>query len=234
MKSVRHAVLGILFFSSALARVAGQELTNKWEGEIRLLEASDRTNPPPQDAILFIGSSSIRLWKSLPKDLPEYRVINHGFGGSEIRDSVFYVDRLVVPHRPKVVVMYAGGNDIHGGKMPETVLADFKAFVSKLRAKLPATKIAYISIAPNPARWSEGERVKAANSLIEEFAKDNSVEFINIFSLVLGENGQPRGELFGPDRLHMNEKGYAIWTGVLRKRFREWNLVDAETVKSVK
>ncbi len=155
-------------------------------------------------------------------------MINHGFGGSEISDSVYYANRLVVPLKPKLVVLYAGGNDIHGGKSPETVLADFKAFVAKVKKQLPGIKIAYISIAGNPARWSEVEKVKAANALISDFVKQTpDLEFINIFPLMLGEDGQPRAELFGPDRLHMSSQGYAIWTDVLRKRFKEWHMPES-------
>ena len=138
----------------------------RFENEISAFETADKTNPPPKRAILFIGSSSIRLWKTLPQDFPGHKVINRGFGGSEIADSVYFADRIVFPYEPRMIVLYAGGNDINGGKSPEVVSADFKAFVEKVRAKLPDTRIAYISIAPNPARWSQVERVKAANKLI--------------------------------------------------------------------
>ena len=97
----------------------------------------------------------------MAEDLPDHKVINRGFGGSKSTDSVHFVDRMVVPYQPKRIVMYSGGNDINGGKTPEQVASDFKAFVAKVHAKLPDTKIAYISIAPNPARWAQVERVKA-------------------------------------------------------------------------
>jgi lysophospholipase L1-like esterase len=215
----RAPFLSIWFLVLAIGAANAQ--TNRFDADIAAFEAKDRTNPPPKDAILFIGSSSIRLWKTLERDFPEHKVINRGFGGSEIGDSVRFADRIVVPYRPKLVVMYAGGNDINAGKMPEQVAGDFKAFVEKVRAKLPQTRIAYISIAPNPARWSQVERVKRANELIREFTKASSnLAFIDVFPHMLGEDGQPRPEIFGDDRLHMNERGYALWTKLVGPALR--------------
>jgi lysophospholipase L1-like esterase len=207
-------VLTLLLVLGAGAALAQ---TNRWEADIAAFEAKDRTNPPPKEAILFIGSSSIRLWKTLEHDFPEHKVINRGFGGSEIGDSVRFADRIVVPYRPKLVVMYAGGNDINAGKSPEQVAADFKAFVEKVRASLPRTRIAYISIAPNSARWAQVDRVKRANELVREFTRTTSnLTFIDVFPHMLGEDGQPRPEIFVEDRLHMNERGYALWTKLVR------------------
>jgi len=189
-----------------------------FENEILAFEASDRTNPPPKDAILFIGSSSIRLWKTLAKDFPKHKVINRGFGGSQIIDSVNYADRIVLPYRPRHIILYAGGNDINGGKSPDQVLADYKAFVAKVHSALPKTRITYISVAPNPARWAQVERVKAANQLIAEHVKaDSRLGFINVFPEMLGPNGQPKPDIYVEDRLHMNAKGYELWTGIVGK-----------------
>lgn len=190
--------------------------TNRFEAEIAAFERRDRTNPPPKDAILFIGSSSIRLWKTLESDFPDHKVINRGFGGSQIGDSVHFVDRIVITYRPKMVVMYAGGNDINSGKTPEQVASDFKAFVAKVHATLPQMRIAYISIAPNPARWAQVDRVRRANELICEFTKTNPrLTFIDVFPHMLGEDGKPRPEIFVEDRLHMNEKGYGLWREIV-------------------
>jgi lysophospholipase L1-like esterase len=194
----------------------------QWEAEIKSFENADKTNPPPHGAILFIGSSSIRLWKTLARDFPEHQVINRGFGGSQIIDSVTFAERILLPYQPRMVVLYAGGNDINSGKSPEQVLADYQSFVKKIHAALPETRIAYISIAPNPARWAQVERVKAANKLIGEYARQHAkLAFINVFPHMLGEDGQPRPELFVEDRLHMNATGYALWTKILRPYLKE-------------
>lgn len=184
----------------------------RWETEIAAFEAADRTNPPPKDPILFVGSSSIRLWKSLAQDFPRHPVLNRGFGGSHISDSIHFAERIVLPYRPRQIVMYSGGNDINAGKSPEQVAGDFKTFVAKVHAALPQTRVAYISIAPNPARWAEVEKVRKANKLIEEFARsDRRLAFIDVYSQMLGADGKPKPDIFVEDRLHMNARGYEIW-----------------------
>lgn len=187
--------------------------SEKWEKDIQAFEAMDRTNAPPKGAILFIGSSSIRLWKSLADDFPGLKTINRGFGGSELADSVHFANRIVFPYQPRLIVVYAGGNDINAGKSPEDVFADFKEFSRLVATQLPRTRIAYISVAPNPARWSQVDRVRKANQLISEHVKsDARLSFIDVFSHMLGKDGQPLPDIFVEDRLHMNPKGYALWT----------------------
>src|SRR5262249_51220098 len=123
--------------------------------------AADKTNPPPQNAILFIGSSSVRLWKTLERDFAGYKVFNRGFGGSHLADSVAFVNRIVLPFKPKLVLIYAGDNDIATGKSPEEVFDDFKRFVQKIQAQLPETRVGFISVKPSPARegtWTSSRR----------------------------------------------------------------------------
>lgn len=220
------AFLVALLLGSGLARgadapalpTAARPATNAlpFEKEILAFEASDRTNPPPRGAVLFLGSSSIRLWKSLATDFPGHRVINRGFGGSQIVDSIRYAPRIVVPYRPRLIVFYAGGNDINAGKSAEQVFADYREFVRTVHAALPDTAIAYISVAPNPARWAQVDRVRAANSLIAAHSRtDPRLRFIDVFPRMLGADGQPRPEIFSADRLHMNPAGYALWREVV-------------------
>src|SRR5712691_4050334 len=146
------AIVGILLLAvGPMARPAGaadDKAFARWEKTIAAFEQQDKDKPPPKNAVLFAGSSSIRLW-DLPKYFPGMDVINRGFGGSEVADSVHFADRLIVKHKPRIVVLYAGDNDIAAGKTPERVLADFKAFVKAVHAGLPKTKIVYISIKPS-------------------------------------------------------------------------------------
>jgi lysophospholipase L1-like esterase len=185
--------------------------STKWEKDIAGFEAHDRTNPPPKDCILFVGSSSIRLWKSLATDFPGLPVVNRGFGGSQLADSAKFADRFIIPLAPRQVVIYAGGNDINAGKSPEIVYGDFVALVTKVRAALPTTKIAFISSAPNPQRWAQVEKVKRLNSLVEAYCHFHDMTFINVFPLMLGPDGHPKPDIYVADGLHMNPKGYAIW-----------------------
>lgn len=203
----------------ALAHIHGDDRatgSEKWGPEIAAFEKSDREHPPEKGGIVFVGSSSIRLWKALAQDFPEHRVLNRGFGGSEIADSVAFAERIVIPYAPRQVVMYAGGNDLNAGKAPEKVMADFKAFAGKIRAALPDAEIDYISIAGNPARWAQVEKVKAVNSAIEAWIIEQPrMKFINVFPHMLGADGLPKPEIFVEDKLHMNAAGYAIWKEVV-------------------
>ncbi|HUR46006.1 MAG TPA: SGNH/GDSL hydrolase family protein [Candidatus Saccharimonadales bacterium] len=205
----------LLLVSGFLA--TAQEKLNPFEPEILAFEASDRTNPPPQHGILFIGSSSIRMWKSLAADFPEHPVINRGFGGSQIVDSIHYANRIIFKYHPKQIILYAGGNDIHAGKSAKQVFSDFKDFVRTVRKGLPDTEIDYISIAPNRSRWAEVERVKGANRLIEAYmGKESRLRFINVFPAMLGSDGEPKPDIYLDDKLHMNAKGYELWKGIVR------------------
>jgi len=187
-----------------------------FEGAIAAFEATDRQSPPPRDAILFIGSSSIRFWTTLAADFPRHTVINRGFGGSHIEHSVAYVNRIVVPYAPRAIVMYAGGNDLNAGKLPADVAMDFEAFVRAVHAALPRTRIAYISVGANPARWAQAERIKELNQLITAFTQtDPRLSFIDVFPHMLGPDGRPRPDIFVADRVHMNPAGYKIWVGVI-------------------
>lgn len=197
------------------AETAGPE---RWEATIAAFEAADRK----QGAILFIGSSTIARWKTLAEDFPGQAVINRGFGGSHMSDSVFYADRIVVPYRPRLSVLRAGGNDITAGKTPEQVAADFEAFVSKVRSKLPDVGIAYMPINATPARWANVERERRANLLIKErIAEGGNLDFIDTGNALLNPDGTPRADVFVQDRLHLNEAGYGILAGIVRRHLQE-------------
>jgi len=220
MKKICYAaglagVISLLVLSQAVAEE--KSLSLKWEKDIQKFEAADKTNPPPEGAVLFIGSSTIRMWKTLKEDFPNHTVINRGFGGSQIADSVYYADRIVIPYKPKMILLYAGGNDINAGKTPEAVFEDFKAFVVTVRAKLPAVRIAYMSNGPSLARWAQAEKLRKLNQLIKDYVgNDNSMDFIEAFDVFLGADGKPRPELYVADKLHNNAEGYKIRAELVR------------------
>ncbi len=217
---VRSAFLSTVAVASLLVTVilSGAETgPAKWENDVRAFEQSDRTNPPPPNASVFVGSSSIRLWKSLPLDFKEFSVVNRGFGGSELSDSVALFDRLVLPYRPRLIVLYAGDNDLAEGKSPARICADWQAFVKKARAALPKVFIAYIAIKPSPARSALLDKSREANGLIAAaIRKDARLAFVDVFTPMLGPDGQPRPELFQADKLHLNSRGYELWISALR------------------
>jgi lysophospholipase L1-like esterase len=215
-------VVSLLGFALAGPLLAAEKAgPERWQTAIAAFEAADKAHPPPQGAILFIGSSTIVRWKTLAQDFPEQPVINRGFGGSQIADSVFYADRIVIPYRPRLIVLRAGGNDIHAGKTPQQVAADFKAFVDKVRAKLPEVRIAYLTINASPSRWANVEREKQANQLIKEYvAAGKNLDYIDTFDATLDADGKPQEDLFVKDRLHFNDEGYKVLAAIVRKHLK--------------
>ena len=190
----------------------------RWEDTIKKMEQRLAKEQPPKGAVLFAGSSTIVGWY-LPRFFPNIPTINCGFGGSHLRDSVHYADRIIVPFAPKTVVVYAGDNDITHGLAAEDVADDFKKFAQKIHAVLPETKILYLSIKPSLARWDKWPAMDRANKLIEEFARtDSRLEFIDMGGASLGPDGKPRADFLQKDGLHLNEKGYGAWTAVLAPR----------------
>jgi lysophospholipase L1-like esterase len=187
-----------------------------WQKAIDKFGASDAKTPPPKDAVLFVGSSSIVAW-DLKKSFPEITTINRGFGGSQLCHSVHFADELAVKHKPRQVVLYAGDNDIKAGKTAEQVHGDFRAFVAKVRKGLPKTPIVYIAIKPSIARWNLRETMQAANRLIAaDCEKDESLQFVDVWQPMLGDDGRPRPELFRNDGLHLNAAGYQVWNDLVR------------------
>lgn len=208
-----------------LTLFAAPSAADKWEADIARFEAADKETPPPKDGVVFVGSSSIRLWKTKAA-FPDLPTINRGFGGSHLADSVRFADRIVTPYEPRVVVVFAGGNDIAAGKSPEQVFEDFKALTVKIHAKLPKTKVYYVSLFPTVARWKMDDKFRESNELIEAYTKtDPRLGFVDTRTKMTGEDGGPIPSLLLADGLHMNDKGYAIWNErigpILRAEFKK-------------
>ena len=190
----------------------------RYEKELEAFKQSDLTNPPPTSAVLFLGSSTIRLWKSLKKDFPEIPLINRGFGGSTIAESIALIDTLVFRYKPRQIVFYAGDNDIAQGKLAGQVTKDFVDFEKAVHAKLPKTTILFIAIKPSPSRWKFEKEVREANRSIQAYCeKGSNLRFLDIFPLILNADGLPRPDLFVPDQLHLNSTGYQISAKALRE-----------------
>lgn len=199
----------------------GRQRAAKWEKNIARHEKADRENPPPADGILFVGSSSIVGW-DVKKWFPDLPVINHGFGGSIIADSVHFADRIILPCEPSVIVFYAGDNDIAGGRAPKDVLTDYKSFAELIHKRLPKTRIIYVSIKLCKNRWRLRDRVRETNSLIQkEIEKDPKAVYFDAATPLLDKDGNPRDELFKKDNLHLKDAGYRIWSEALRPLLTE-------------
>lgn len=168
------------------------------------------------EPVIFIGSSSIRMWKSLEQDFPNFSVLNHGFGGSEYSDIVKYQEQLIEEFEPSVIVVYAGDNDIANEKTPEKVAEDADMFIDALRRSAAGALVIVISAKPSVARWELKDKYIELNTLLKQMADSyDHVVFVDVWSPMLKSNGEVNAKLFLEDGLHMNEKGYAIWKNAL-------------------
>ena len=171
----------------------------------------------PTSPVLFSGSSSILLWDTLSADFPDIPVVNRGFGGSLLSDSVYYFESIVVPIAPRAVVFYAGDNDLAFGKSAARVVENFRSLAELMSTQCPNSPLFFISIKPSPARWNLIEEIRDANRQIEDICRDHDqLHFVNIESSMLDESGQPRADFYIEDELHLSATGYAAWTSVLR------------------
>lgn len=194
--------------SSALAR---------WQSSLDAFSLADRQHRPASDGVLFVGSSTIRLWSSMSQDFRQVPVLlNRGFGGSTMRDCNALVRELVIQYKPRHVMVYAGDNDLAEGRTPDAVLRSFTHFVSSVRSELPDTRISYISIKPSPLRMALLPQIRQTNALMAGYLQTvPNARYIDIFNPMLAVDGQPRPELFLADRLHLNEAGYRLWQSVI-------------------
>jgi lysophospholipase L1-like esterase len=184
----------------------------RYETAIRAFETADRASMPAPGGIVFVGSSSIRLWTSLAADFPGLPVLNRGFGGSTFPEANHYLGRAVLRYRPRTVVVYEGDNDIALGRSPRQVLADYREFVRRVRDSLPRTRVVFIGIKPSPSRWKLVELQREANRLVRDVvATDTLLSYVDVFEPMLGANGRPQPAFFVGDSLHMTPAGYALW-----------------------
>jgi len=188
---------------------------NRFAKDIDSFAAWDSKNAVPTDPILFVGSSSIRMWKT-HESFPDWPVINRGFGGSHISDVIHFSDRIVLPYAPKLIVFYAGDNDVAAGKPAAQVLCDYRRFVEFVHTQLPETPIVFLTIKPSGRRWSLWPEMARANDSIEAFCeKSGRLFFADLGTPLLGTDGKPDSRLFLNDQLHLNAKGYRVWTKTL-------------------
>ncbi len=218
MKNLFTFLLLTLLSCFLLQPVYAQLLGAPFQKEIDRFKEQDKKQAPPKDAILFVGSSSFRLWKDLKSTYPDHVVLNRGFGGSTLTDLKYYLNDIVLPYQPRQVVIYSGENDVASGNVnAQEILARFQDVFSSIRQELPNAYITFVSMKPSPSRTRYMPLMEEVNALIRDFLKDKpNAHYVNIYSLMLDKQGKPRQELFVKDMLHMNAEGYAIWAQALR------------------
>lgn len=208
-------------FGAAAAQAqagAAPVVDTRWQASFDAFAEADRANAPAPGGVVFVGSSSIRLWDDLESqfDLGGLGIVKRGFGGSRMADCRQYVSKLVLPYKPQIVVVYAGDNDLAEGRTPQQIRDDFIGFVEGVRKALPQTRIAYLSIKPSPLRASLLPAVRHANALIADYAATMpNLDYIDVFTKMLDAEGRPRADLYGADSLHLNATGYALWKSVI-------------------
>ncbi len=215
------AVLAAIAAAAAAWYLRRSQDASFWAPEIAAFEALDLERPPAEGGIVFAGSSSIRLWHTLAADMAPLPTVRRGFGGAHLDHVSHYAERIVLPYRPRAVVLYAGDNDLASGtgKSPERVVADFERFVARVHAALPDTRIYFVSIKPSRLRWRRWPLMRRANERIAALCeRDPLLIYLDIATPMLGADGEPRPEIFVFDGLHLNAEGYALWTAVIRPR----------------
>jgi len=214
----RSFVFIILLFLGFFRGFA-QDVEYPFAPDIRHFKENDKVNPPPRNAILFVGSSSFTMWHDVQDYFPGFTIVNRGFGGSTLLDQIHYAEDIVFPYFPMQIVIYCGENDLASSDTvsPEMVVARFKNWFNLIRSKLPDVRITYISMKPSPSRWHLAAKFMEANQSIREFIESQTnAYFVNIWDSMLNEYHQPDTTLFLEDMLHMNPKGYKIWQQAIK------------------
>jgi len=219
------AALGSLAFGALLGFGTGVRTDPAFfELAIRSFEAEDRANPPAPGSTVFVGSSSIVFWADLAEDMAPARVLNRGFGGAHMAHVLHNVHRVVTPYAPRLVVVYAGDNDLAAGsgKTAESVAAEYKKIVEAIHTRQPDARVEFITIKPSLSRWERWPEMERANELIAAQARaDERLGVIDIASPMRGNDGRPRESLFMFDGLHLNRAGYEVWAREVRPKVIE-------------
>ncbi|MCC6722918.1 MAG: hypothetical protein IT258_00310 [Saprospiraceae bacterium] len=204
---------------------------DRFENEVQAYEAADQAQMPAKGGIVFVGSSSIRLWETLTKDFAPLPVIGRGIGGSTTPEINHYAKRLVDKYQPSVIVYYCGENDIAEEVAPQIAFQNFKKYIGETEKNLPDATVIFISAKPSPSRWHLWKNIQQYNSMVEQFAasRPDKLRFVDVTKELLGTNGEPNPALYVEDKLHLNASGYAKWTAVLKPLLTE--VYNAKTMK---
>ncbi len=202
---------------SMFPRGGDEKHLDRFEHEIQAFEAMDKEKMPEKQGILFIGSSSIRMWQTLENDFAPLPVLNRGFGGSTIPEVNYYAERILFKYEPKVIVFYCGENDVAQETQPVVVFQNFKKLAGKIEQRLPNTKFVFISLKPSPSRWHLWKQFQQVNSMVSQFVESRpNFRFLDIQKSLLLPAGEPDPAQFLEDKLHMNSSGYQKWVEMVK------------------
>jgi lysophospholipase L1-like esterase len=188
----------------------------RFADEVARFDSLDRVQMPAPGGVLFVGSSTIRLWPDLKSDFPGVSVIQRGVGGSRMDEILMLTPKIVLPYKPRLIVLYAGDNDLAEGRTAAQVFEDYKSFTSLVHRSLPSTRVVFVSIKPSESRWRLVDQMRAANEMVKGFTDtDRRLLYVDVFTPMIGADGRPRPELYRDDKLHMTPAGYILWRELL-------------------
>ena len=227
LSKICQFILSLVIILSLPGWIFAQELLpsdpdpNRFSTEINVFKAWDAKNSSPEEAILFIGSSSFRMWKTA-EAFPDYSIVNRGFGGSHITDLAAFYDVIVSPFDPSIILIYIGDNDIAAGVDGDLFIERYQVLTSRIRQDFPDVMIGFVSIKPSSSRWEHWPEMDRVNNVIKEITTQDPLQFYaDLGRILLKEDGTPDDSLFLSDLLHLNEKGYALWTEELTRLLSE-------------
>jgi len=216
----------LIFFTSYHSfaqKIPGEEIL-QWESEIVVFDSLNLNEPSDVNTLLVTGSSSVRLWESIHKDLEPYQVMQRGYGGAKLTDYNYYAKRIIKPHPFKAIVVFVA-NDIagvEGDKTPKEVKKLFQALVKQVRRRSPGTPLCWVEITPTPKRWHVSQAIREANNLIKQYCDHNSdLHFISTYDYYMTSEGLPNLVYFREDSLHLNRNGYQLWTRIIKSSLEE-------------
>jgi lysophospholipase L1-like esterase len=209
---------GIILLLHVLSLTSLAQQTPPFYNDIETFKKADLINPPPKNAIVFVGSSSFKFWTDVQTYFPGYTIINRGFGGSSLPDAIRYAKDIVIPYQPKQVVIYCGENDFMAEGVDANIVFDrFKTLFEIIRKDLPKAHVLFVSLKPSPSRQKYMPEMVKANAMIKDYLKNYTrTDFADVYSKMLLADGTPMPDIFKADRLHMTEAGYAIWQKVIK------------------
>ena len=217
MKRILLVVLAWTLFTEGLFAQAAAVSPERFAVAIKAFQEQDQVAPPPKNAILFIGSSIFRQWKDLIEQMAPFPVFNRAFGGSRTADVLHYMDQVVLPYSPKLIVYYCGSNDVNAKLAPAEIADGFIQFAERVHAKLPETRLLYVSILRAPQKMDNWDKVDEANRLVREFcARDKRLGFVDANPAVFDAEGKPRMDLYLADKLHYKEPAYVGFTAIIK------------------
>ncbi len=220
-KTMIFLIVSFFLSLSVLAQDSVYFRAKEYKDQLDAYYREDVKKFPEKGQILFVGSSSFKMWKNLPSYFPKHKVLARGFGGSRMSDVLFHIQRLVIDYRPSQIVLYCGENDISNGVSPQDLADDIKAFVRIVELQLPGVPILILSIKPSPMLFKLIKKQQEANRLVYEYTqRKNFVKYIDITMLMTDDNGIPKGSLYLDDQLHLKVEAYLLWAKAIEPHLK--------------